>query len=210
MKLETILCIEDKVLSQKICTSGFIPTNKVNPKLFLAPEYLWFAPRAAVEYREDLRQIIPYVILRYKDSIAIYARTQKGGEKRLHGRLSVGFGGHVGLGDAILDGAILDVDATLTRAVYRELGEEVKHSPVDQRDLIGLIYDHTDAVSRVHLGVIEMWTLSKPIATSSELSICECQFVSLNHLGSYLDRMEGWSRLCTSFLVEAVERAHLQ
>lgn len=203
MKLETILCIENSVLAQEIPSVGFIPMHQVDFDLFLVPQYLWFAPRSIVEHREEFRQIIPYIILHYENQIAVYSRTKKGAEERLHDRLSIGFGGHVALDDISLDGEIINPHKTLTRAVQRELSEEVQYASIKTQKFIGLIYDDSDAVSRVHLGVVELWTLEEPVIISTEDSICECSFVTVDRLQLQMDKMEGWSKLCAAFLADA-------
>lgn len=203
MRPETILCIEEKFLGERLTAKGFVSINEANPDSLLVPEYLWFIPRILIEHRQDFRQIIPYIILHYDDAIVLYERTPKSSEERLHGLLSIGFGGHVRLTDIVFDNEFLDVGATLSRAVYRELEEEVRHSVVKHREPVGMICDDADTVSRVHLGVVELWTLSDLSIASVDPSICECKFVSLDELSSYEKRMENWSRLCTTFLVNS-------
>jgi predicted NUDIX family phosphoesterase len=200
LKQETILCIETAVLRERAEPLGFVPAGQIDPEGFLRDENLWLAPRPVVEYREDFRQIIPYVILRHEDSVAIYRRTAAGGETRLHGLFSIGFGGHIRLSDIVARGDSIDVKATLSGAASREVDEEVFHSALERRDLIGIIYDDADAVSRVHLGVVELWSLKEARLEPAEDSICECRFVRLDELGSYSKQMEGWSRLCAVFL----------
>ena len=54
-----------------------------------------FMPRAEAEERPDYKQIIPYVILLQGDKVFVTRRLNKGGEARLHGRISIGIGGHI-------------------------------------------------------------------------------------------------------------------
>ena len=49
-----------------------------------------FMPRAEAEERPDYKQIIPYVILLQGDKVFVTRRLNKGGEARLHGRISIG------------------------------------------------------------------------------------------------------------------------
>jgi predicted NUDIX family phosphoesterase len=200
MRVETVLCLETSAVSGRLVSTGFIPTGQSEADEFLTSGDSWFAPRNIIEHREDYRQVIPYVILRHNDAVVLYRRTPKGGESRLHGLYSMGFGGHVGLGDVVLNGDALDVRSTLEHAVLRELDEEVRHAPVTGREVIGLIYDDKDAVSRVHLGLVQIWDIAEPYATSAEDAVAECALIPIADLPGYLDRMEGWSRLCADFI----------
>lgn len=201
MGVEAVLCLETHAVRDKIDAEGFIPVDREAATEFLSSGSFWFAPRNIIEYREDFRQVIPYVLLMHGDSVAVYQRTPKGGESRLHGLYSMGFGGHVGLGDVVLNGEALDAHSTIERAVTRELSEEASHSPVVSRELVGMIYDNAEAVSRVHLGIVEIWRLSSPFATSAEPAVGECALVEVGDLAEYVERMEGWSRLCAEYLI---------
>jgi predicted NUDIX family phosphoesterase len=196
MIIETILCIKTQLLTEQFQQKGFIPAECVNLNSFILPEHLWFIPRPIAERCEDFRQIIPYVILRHNNLTGIYQRSPKGNEKRLHGFHSIGFGGHVRLSDVILKNNELDVHETLNKSVYRELSEEVKHSPIEKREIIGMIFDDSDSVGRVHIGLVEIWTLSGAMIESSEYAIDGCKWVPDNELKLYTESMETWSRLC--------------
>ena len=52
-------------------------------------------PRPEMEEDPSYRQIIPYVVLTRGDEVLVLRRLKKGGEKRLHGLLSIGVGGHI-------------------------------------------------------------------------------------------------------------------
>ena len=201
MKLETVLCIEDAVIGRRIQPVGFLPIGDFDVLELLKPQNLWFAPRSAIEDRPDFRQIIPYIILRYEASVVVYQRTSSGGESRLHGVLSLGLGGHVGLDDVVMDGRIINVTETLLHTAYREVREEVDVTVIGNRTSFGTIYDNTDAVSTVHLGLVEIWDVNSPHVLSAEASISECQLIAIDQLESLYARMEGWSRLCVPFLL---------
>ena len=196
MKQETILCIEEAIVAGTLQTIGFVPIEDVDLYRLWMPQHLWFAPRAAVEHRFEFRQIIPYIVLRCRAALVVYQRTSKGSESRLHGVLSLGFGGHVGIDDAVLEGAVIDLESTLQRAAERELSEELAHMVVERRRRLGLIYAHDDDVSRVHLGVVEVWDIRDASVTSAETAIEGCRMVPIDHLRPLMPQMEGWSRLC--------------
>lgn len=106
------------------------------------PLYLFGASRELLDDSQNRfqkiqhRHLIPYIPVTSNGKIALYARTPKGTESQLHGKLSIGFGGHIELSDCAYFGANLTVDkvtykkdsidlvATLTSSILRELEEE--------------------------------------------------------------------------------------
>lgn len=196
MRLETILCIENAVAARMLSGVGFLPIESVDLSSLLSPRHAWFAPRASIEERPEFRQLIPYIVLRCGGAIVTYQRTRKGGEARLHDNISLGFGGHVGLDDVVLKGALIDLEATLQRAAQREVQEEVADITVAQRRRIGLIYADDDAVSRVHLGIVELWDITDASVASAESAITGCCLTPVERLSALAPQMEGWSRLC--------------
>jgi predicted NUDIX family phosphoesterase len=119
------------------------------------PQAPVFAPRPQLEEDPNFVQLIAYAILRHRDdSVWTYQRT--GGDSRLHGRKSVGVGGHVddadNLGDTVL---------TARAALIRELTEELQIPPPAVPELpIGWISEQESAVGRVHIGLV--WDIPWP------------------------------------------------
>jgi predicted NUDIX family phosphoesterase len=72
--------------------------------------------RATCETDPTLQQVIPYIVLvdRKTNRVLTYRRGQGGGENRLHGLYSIGFGGHIEMGAL-----------TLMQAVYQTASKEV-------------------------------------------------------------------------------------
>jgi len=204
---EAVLCIRNSDLSASLQATGFIPRQRVDTGSILLPNNLCFAPRHSVEERVDFRQIIPYIILAHKASVTLYKRAPTGSERRLHNCLSIGLGGHVRLSDAVFKCNRLDVQATLSRTAIRELREETGCSESEHavREVIGVIYDDSDPVSRVHLGVVELWTFPSHPVVLAEESVIDCRAVPVEQLGAYMSRMENWSRLCSAFLMGAFQ-----
>lgn len=108
------------------------------------PLYLFGASRELLDDSQNRfqkiqhRHLIPYMPVTSNGKIALYARTPKGTEAQLHGKLSIGFGGHIELSDCAYFGADLKVDpvtykkdsidlvSTLTSSILRELEEEFR------------------------------------------------------------------------------------
>lgn len=108
----------------------------------LNPVYFFCASRELLDDTRNRfpkiqhRHLIPYIPVTNKGKIALYARTPKGTESELHGKLSIGFGGHIEAVDCAYFGAKLlaeasiyqkdtiDMVSTLTSSILRELEEE--------------------------------------------------------------------------------------
>ena len=162
----------------------------------LAAAGCWFGPRPSLEEDESFRQIIPYAVLRCGEKYLTYTRGGAGGEARLHDRISMGFGGHVDLPDMRLDGqGHFDLGATLKNSVDRELVEEIPGIAITGSSWIGLLADNTDAVGRVHVGLIGIWDIEAIPETSGEDAIAELGALTAEEVVAARDRLEGWSQI---------------
>jgi predicted NUDIX family phosphoesterase len=112
-----------------------------------------FVDRDLAETDESLVQLIPYVVFRSADDrIFCYRRVK--GEARLAGQLSLGIGGHVNDTDLLLRNGEF---GAYERGLRRELEEEVAlNFEVDGAKIDALIHDRSNAVGRVHLGVVHI------------------------------------------------------
>src|SRR5438309_6873054 len=89
----------------------------------LDPAHTSYRPRSAMEQDPSFKQLIPYVIFRYRNSASEtllfqYTRGKGQGESRLHAKRSIGIGGHISADDAIQTSAYEE-------GMRRELEEEV-------------------------------------------------------------------------------------
>src|SRR5690606_34197316 len=85
--------------------------------------------------------------------------------------------------------------------MLRELAEEVRlESAYDER-CVGLIYDPSSEVGRVHLGIVHLFELASPQVAANEEDICDAGFIGLEDLHRDRDRLETWSRLCLDSLL---------
>lgn len=164
----------------------------------LSSESLSFQPRGAMEQDPSFKQLIPYCVLQYdRDDgphIFTYTRGRGQGEARLHAKRSVGIGGHISAEDA--EGGS---DPYLT-GMQRELDEEVQIASIYRQECVGLIYDPSTEVGRVHLGIVHRFQLEQPHVEPNEHDISDAGFVSLNALANQRDRLETWSQLCLDHL----------
>jgi predicted NUDIX family phosphoesterase len=202
MSTETILCVEASIL-KGIADRGFLPATMRDLKDILKPDFALFAPRERIENRVEFRQIIPYVILRNENSVAMYERTSQSAEQRLHRLSSIGFGGHVEIKDIVLDkDDLLHVERTVEKAAIREMREEIKYSAVISKETIGFILDDRDLVNRVHLGIVDIWDLETAFVRPIENTISECRFMHICEIPLDETKIERWSYLCLAFLQE--------
>ena len=144
---------------------------------FLTPilesEQLSFEPRGPMESDPSYKQLIPYVLLEWTDQdgtvfLFTYTRGGGGGESRLHAKRSVGIGGHISKEDSA-EGA-----DPYRMGLRRELEEEVDLSQTIRRRE-SLIYDPSNEVGQVHLGIVyvplanHLFVAMKPILRKADL-----------------------------------------
>ena len=111
-----------------------------------------FYPRRSVaEEDESLLQVIPYVTISEKGRKRALAEIRKGGDPRLEGKTSIGFGGHI---------EPLDCLDPIAACARRELREELGYIPSLKEEELrkawrGFLYTPLaqEKVSRVHLGL---------------------------------------------------------
>ena len=166
----------------------------------LDPSNNFFMDREAAEEDPDHKQIIPYSLFRYQDRYLHYTRGKSGGESRLHAQGSLGIGGHINPVDERGDPL---GHATYMAGVAREIDEELVLSTTPEQRIVALLNDDSNAVGRVHLGVVHLFELTDEEASAREDALCDLQFQSIMELkGSLYDSLESWSRFC----VDALEK----
>lgn len=110
---------------------------------------LAFIDRPVAEVSDDWVQLIPYCLIGRGRELFWY--TRRGSEGRLDGLRSIGVGGHINPCDAG-DGYVVGADL-YWRGLRRELMEEVGIELAEVPPPFALIYDPSNAVGKVHLGV---------------------------------------------------------
>jgi predicted NUDIX family phosphoesterase len=198
--LPMILATSAERLPPELGTTGFHPWDCEGALESFQLAGLWIGPRRVLEEQPAFRQIIPYVVLRVGDKIVKYTRTPAGGEARLHGKTSIGLGGHIDLSDIVSVGDHVDLAATINNASERELLEELGKVEVEARDWIGVLIDNDSDVGRVHVGLVGLWTLKSAPAGVTEDAIGDVELCSLADLELERVRLEGWSGLVLSHL----------
>ena len=202
-----ILALSIDSLPEEFLQTGFHAISDFEMVDILEDAEAWFGPRDILETFDAYRQVIPYVIVVVGDKIVSYTRMPKGGESRLHGKVSFGLGGHVDLPDAMLDDKErFDIINTLVAATERELDEEligwaVAEYPTPQP--VGLLVENATEVDRVHIGVVSVMRLDEA-PTSGEDEIGEVELLTIEELTERADRLENWSKVLLPHLKDLV------
>lgn len=116
----------------------------------------FFVERRQAELNPNWKQPIPYVAVCCEDRVFTMTRLT-GGEARLHGKRSIGVGGHINPCDIEAHG----IDGLLAEACARELREElILPDSLPQPEPLGLLNDDTTEVGAVHIGVVYRLVLS--------------------------------------------------
>ncbi len=199
-----ILAAKSRGLPDFCMQTGFYPCAQDEIIDHIEGAGLWLGPRPILEEDPTYRQTIPYVILQYQNKIVQYTRTSSGGEGRLHGRASIGLGGHIDLEDVIGDASKIDLRQTLGRAAARELDEELGIVEFADKCWMGLLVDNDSAVGRVHVGVVGLWTLCSAPSGQFEEAIGDVSLKSLDELHSEKNRMETWSAMLLPHLASTI------
>ncbi|RYM04597.1 hypothetical protein EWH99_09810 [Sporolactobacillus sp. THM7-7] len=157
--------------------------------------------RGDAEEDPAYKQPIPYAVLKQGDRYFTYKRLGGGGESRLHGKLSLGVGGHM---NQVKDAA--DFRHILSENLSRELNEELIIENTEALDIrtIGLINDDGTEVGRVHIGVLIAIDLPHKAQISvREKDKLEGRWMSLDELTEkqVYERMESWSGFAVDALI---------
>ena len=151
-------------------------------------EYRLLVPRSACETDEELLQVIPYIVVNCGEHVMAYSRA--GGEPRLDQRSSIGFGGHINIGDE-----------TYADGAAREGREELRGfrdkclSPA-----LGFIFDDSNPVGRVHLGVLHVYDFTKAPVVPAEVH--PHSWLPLKSVRDWLS-MENWSQTAARMIQES-------
>ncbi|MEJ5166895.1 MAG: hypothetical protein WHV67_07705, partial [Thermoanaerobaculia bacterium] len=144
--MENILVVERKHLLSLMKPEGIqkVPLKKILGKI---EKYGFYKGRGFVENDPNLKQPIPYLLLKKGNFIFTYKRMPGGGEKRLHNLISIGVGGHMRkMSDK--------VEENLYKNLYRELEEEMVIETKYKIKFLGILNEDFTPVCQVHLGLV--------------------------------------------------------
>lgn len=165
--------------------------------LLLNPLNNRFVARRSAEHDLHYKQLIPYVVLRFGDSVFSYVRGKQSSEARLVAMRSIGVGGHIEPADQSLFSSDREM---YLEAARREVCEEVKIETPYVEHIVALINDDSTDVGKVHLGIMHIWDLAEPKVTKRESLITQAGFVPITGLKTKLDELETWSQIALQVL----------
>ncbi|MDP6956378.1 MAG: hypothetical protein QF599_10420 [Planctomycetota bacterium] len=175
-------------------------------------EHGFYVERPRAERTPEWKQVIPYTLVWRDGEVIVLRRLEAGGEARLHNKHSIGVGGHINPVDST------GAEATDSGGVYpnpipaasaREVEEELHISGTYQTRTVGLLNDDSNAVGAVHVGVVQVMTVSGTVEVR-EVDQLEGRFVSPETLRSLLasgQNFETWSALLIEHLDELLSDA---
>jgi predicted NUDIX family phosphoesterase len=146
-----------------------------------------YLDRPAAEDDPTFKQLIPYVVVRDEERVFLMHRTDAGGDTRLHGKASIGVGGHLNPVD--------EGDDALMAGLRREWAEEVEADWEPEFELIGMLNDDGNPVGAVHLGVVFTVEARGRAVGVRERDKLVGSFVEPAEVAASWDRLETWSRL---------------
>jgi len=155
-----------------------------------------YLPRPGAEVDPGYKQVIPYVVVRQEPRLFLMERSSAGGDARLHGKASIGVGGHLNPVDRGED--------PLMGGLRREWSEELiaEFEPVFR--LLGFLNDDSNPVGAVHLGVVFTVEADGHAVAVREHEKLTGRFAAPDEILAAWDRLETWSQLTLAALnVEA-------
>jgi len=157
----------------------------------------FFIPRSDAESNPAYKQIIPYALIAFQDTVLHYVRGKKAGEQRLIAKGSIGIGGHMNETDE----SLFAMDEQAYRAgVEREVNEEIKIDTPFEDQVVALLNDDSTEVGRVHLGIVHIFKLKEPKVQKREAMITGLTFLTKEELLARRETMETWSQICVDSL----------
>jgi len=190
---ERVLCFPRSLLDELGSFQGFRPDDGTLLEQILASGQARFIERGKAEEDPSFKQLIPYVVMTWKDKLLFYVRGKKTEEGRLRSLGSVGIGGHVSVTDQTLFDR--DIREVFAAGLRREVTEEVEVQTEFTERVAGLINDDSNPVGKVHLGVLILWKLAEPRVIKRERSITSLEFLSLEELREGKNDLETWSQI---------------
>lgn len=199
---ERVMCVPASLLPiLGIEANAFTPDKDDRLLKLLTPQHVSWQRRGDCEEDPSFKQIIPYMVLLAHTSseplVGLYQRTKQSGEKRLHGNWSIGLGGHVNSEDALTP-SCADPRACFNRAWHRELHEEVKIDTQYAPNIAGFLYDDSNDVGKVHLGVVMLIRLQFGAVYPNDDEVSRLHFPAWKDVRSmslHGKEVEQWSRI---------------
>jgi predicted NUDIX family phosphoesterase len=158
-----------------------------------------YLDRPLAEDDPSHKLLIPYVVVRDGSRVFLMERTDAGGDARLHGKASIGVGGHLNPVD--------EGEDALMAGLRREWAEELEADWQPHFELVGLLNDDANPVGAVHLGVVFTVEADGRAVAVREHEKLIGRFVEPAEVGRAWDRLENWSQVVAASLGIAIRTA---
>lgn len=169
--------------------------EKENKIFELINEHLEFRPRNdEIENDETFKQIIPYFLIKNKDKYFSSRRKSSGGDNRAHGKVLIGFGGHL---------RKEDIKGPMKDWLKREFEEEIQANEIQNISFAGIVNDDSDAtngIGKVHFGLVFIVKTEEKVEMKEKEKFEEGSFKNVDELKKLQPDMESWSQLITQTL----------
>jgi predicted NUDIX family phosphoesterase len=170
----------------------------------------YFVQRDHAEHDPDLKQVIPYTLVVRRGQVLLLRRLARGGESRLHDKLSIGVGGHINPQDAEQEkqtsGRSGHAAGALEAGTRRELEEELHIESDVTIQRVGILNDDSNPVGAVHVGLVQVVQVRGDVRVRED-DVLEGSFVApakLRRLQGDGANFETWSAILIDRLHEVV------
>jgi predicted NUDIX family phosphoesterase len=186
---------EDIIVFDKDCLDKFINGEGITKYESSFEDFIselnlcsYSTRRKDAEQDESLIQLVSVFIVRFNGMYLTHKRAKRLPEKRLHDYYSVMLGGHLTPEDYLPMALELDT--------MRELREELILSYDPKVQFLGVIYDSSTEVSKLHLGLIFKAELSSEVYEIGERGfLIDSKLETLEEMYKRIDEFENWSQL---------------
>ena len=194
---ENVLVVKRELFDELGSFQGLSFEPEKYLKAILSRGSNFFIPRPEAENDPAYKQLIPYALIAFGETVLHYVRGKKAGEQRLVAKGSIGIGGHMNESDE----SLFALDEQAYRAgVEREVNEEIKiDAPFEDR-IVALLNDDSTEVGRVHLGIVHIFKLKEPNVQKREAMITGLTFLTKEELMARRESLESWSQICLDSL----------
>ena len=196
---EDILVIRRSLFDELGAFQGLSFEPEKYLKAILSRGNNFFIARPQAESDPAYKQIIPYALIAFQNSVLHYVRGKKAGEQRLIAKGSIGIGGHMAEDADKFLWHSTD-EETYRAGVEREVNEEIKIDAPFEDQIVALLNDDSTEVGRVHLGIVHIFKLKEPKVQKREAMITGLTFLTKEELMARRESLESWSQICLDSL----------
>ncbi len=192
---EEVLVLKRKIIIDKFRKIEIFnrDENYINLFLNLIIEKKEFIKRGLVENYIKYKQIIPYIIFKFKNKYFLMQRKSTHSDQRLASKYSLGIGGHLNKSDLGKNNQENLIEK-ITAWAIREFYEEVNYKGKFEVSFLGILNDESDDVGKVHCGLILLFD-----ADSDNISVRDehksGKLVTFKELKLNYENLENWSKI---------------